>query len=578
MGGQRVRGLPASPGVAVGPAWWYRRGELRITRHHGESPEVERARLRQAREDSAAELDALIAARRGRLRPEELAIFEAQRLMLDDPDLLARVEEAIEGGASAEAAWEEGIEAVAAQLRALPDPYFQARAADVEDVGRRVLRRLLGVSETLELPEQQVVVLAEDLTPSDTATLDQARVLALVTSGGGPTSHAAILARRLGIPAVVGVGAALGGVAEGTILVVDGDTGDLIVSPSIEERAGAQIRRQVWLAERMAAGEAAAEPAVTRDGHRVEIAANVGSLEDARAAVRLGAEGVGLLRTEFLYLDRATAPDEEEQLAAYRPLLEALEGRPVVVRTFDAGGDKPLPYLPLEPQPNPFLGVRAIRLARRHPELLRIQLRAILRTGYPAVRVMFPMVATVEEIRWLRQVFEEVKRELEAAGAELPRDLQAGMMVEIPSAAVLADRFAPWVDFFSIGTNDLAQYTLAADRTNPAVAELADAFHPAVLRLMRMVVEAGHAAGRWVGVCGELAGEPLAAPLLVGLGVDELSMAPVAIPAVKAAIRRWTLTEARSLAEQALGQDSASAVRDLVRAAGGPAAPRESTG
>lgn len=578
MGEQRLRGLPASPGVAIGPAWWYRRGELRVARRAGVSPEVERARLRQAREESAAELEALIAARRDRLSPEELAIFEAQRLMLDDPDLLARVEAAIGSGSLAEAAWEEAIAAVAAQLRTLPDPYFQARAADVEDVGRRVLRRLLGVSEALELPDQPAVVLAEDLTPSDTAALDPDRVLALATVGGGPTSHAAILARRLGIPAVVGVGAALGGVAEGTALVVDGDTGELIVSPSVEERAGAEARRQIWLAERMAAGLAAAEPAVTRDGHRVEVAANVGSLEDARAAVRLGAEGVGLLRTEFLYLDRATAPDEEEQLAAYRPLLEALEGRPVVVRTLDAGGDKPLPYLPLEPQPNPFLGVRAIRLARRHPELLRVQLRAILRTGYPAVRVMFPMVATVEEIRWLRELFEGVRRELEAVGAELPRDLQAGMMVEIPSAAVLADRFASWVDFFSIGTNDLAQYALAADRTNPAVAELADAFHPAVLRLIRMVVEAGHAAGRWVGVCGELAGEPLAAPLLVGLGVDELSMAPVAIPAVKAAIRRLTLAEARTLAEQALQLDSASAVRDLVRAAAPPADPRESTG
>ncbi len=577
MGERRLRGLPASPGVAIGRAWWYRPDELRVVRRHGESAEVERARLRRAREESAAELEALIAARRDRLSPEELAIFEAQRLMLDDPDLLARVEETIERGASAEAAWEAGIQTVAAQLRALPDPYFQARAADVEDVGRRVLRRLLGVSEALELPEQPVVMLAEDLTPSDTATLDPARVLALVTSAGGPTSHAAILARRLGIPAVVGVGAALGVVAEGTLLVVDGNSGELIASPSVEEQTSAEARRRIWLAERAAAGEAAAEPAVTRDGHRVEVAANVGSLEDARAAVRLGAEGVGLLRTEFLYLDRTTAPDEEEQLTAYRPLLEALEGRPVVVRTFDVGGDKPLLYLPLEPQPNPFLGVRAIRLARRHPELLRVQLRAILRTGYPAVLVMFPMVATVEEIRWLRGVFEEVKRELEAAGAKLPRDLQAGMMVEIPSAAVLADRFAPWVDFFSIGTNDLAQYTLAADRTNPAVAELADAFHPAVLRRIRIVVEAGHAAGRWVGVCGELAGEPLAAPLLVGLGVDELSMAPVAIPAVKAAIRRWTLAEARSLAEQALGQDSGAAVRDLVRAAAPLPGPRESS-
>lgn len=562
---RRLQGLPASPGIALGPAWWFRRALPVAMRMQGEDAAVERMRLQEAQERAAAELAALREAQRERLSPEELAIFEAQELMLQDPELMAAVEAELAAGASAEVAWQKAVEAFAAQLSALPDPYFQARAADVRDVGNRVLRHLAGGPEAPRMPDHPVVVVADDLLPSETVTLDPQRVLAFVTEGGGPTAHAAILARRLGVPAVVAVGAALRTVPDGAPLLVDGEGGWIEVEPEPETVRQAQARRMLWLQERAQAEAVAHEPAQTRDGVRIEVAANVGSLEDARQAFQKGADSIGLLRTEFLYLDRAAAPTEEEEINVYRALLEAMGGKPVVVRTLDVGGDKPLPYLPMPPEANPFLGVRGVRLSRQHPDLLRQQLRALLRAGagFP-LRIMFPMVSTVEEIRWLRAFFEEVRSNLAAEGHPLPSDLQVGMMVEVPAAALLAEHFLPWVDFFSLGTNDLTQYTLAADRTNPAVAGLADGLHPAVLRLIRHVTAAAEGTGKWVGVCGELAGDLVAVPVLIGLGVQELSVNPVRVPEVKAAVRRWSMAEARVLAEEALRQADPEAVRRRV--------------
>jgi len=568
---RRLQGLPASPGIAVGPAWWFRRTVPQPERTRGESPEAERARLRIAQERAAAELAALRESQRDRLSPEELAIFEAQALMLQDPELMAAVEAELAAGASAEAAWRKAVEAFAAQLAALPDPYFQARAADVRDVGNRVLRHLAGGPEGPAMPDRPVIVVADDLLPSETVSLDPRRVLGFVTEGGGPTAHAAILARRLGVPAVVAVGAALRGVPDGALLLVDGEAGEVEVDPAPEAVRQAQARRSVWLQARAQMEAMAHAPARTRDGVGIEVAANVGSPEDAREAFRKGADGIGLLRTEFLYLERATAPTEEEEVAVYRAILEAMGGKPVVARTLDVGGDKPLPYLPMPPEANPFLGLRGVRLSRQHPQLLRQQLRALLRAGagFP-LRVMFPMVSTVEEIRWLREFFEETRAALAAEGHPLPSDLQVGMMVEVPAAALTAEHFLPWVDFFSIGTNDLAQYTLAADRTNPAVAGMADGLHPAVLRLIRHVTAAAEGTGKWVGVCGELAGDLAAVPVLIGLGVRELSVNPVRVPEVKAAVRRWSLAEAQALAEAALRQADAAAVRRLVAEAHPP--------
>ncbi|SNB67941.1 phosphoenolpyruvate--protein phosphotransferase [Thermoflexus hugenholtzii] len=565
---RRLQGLPASPGIALGPAWWFRRAERGPLRARGEDPAVERARLEAARQQAAAELAALQEANRDHLPPEELAIFEAQTLMLQDPELLAQVEAALAEGASAEAAWSQAVEAFVAQLAALPDPYFQARAADVRDVGNRVLRHLMGAPEEPAMPAHPVIVVADDLLPSETVRLDPQRVLAFVTEGGGPTAHAAILARRLGVPAVVAVGSALRAVPDGATLLVDGEAGWVEIEPAPEVIRQARARQARWQAERAQAEAVAHEPALTRDGVRIEVAANVGSLEDAQEAFRRGADAIGLLRTEFLYLERTAAPTEEEEVAAYRALLEAMGGKPVVVRTLDVGGDKPLPYLPMPSEPNPFLGVRGVRLSRQHPDLLRQQLRALLRAGagFP-LRIMFPMVSTVEEIRWLRALLDEVRAALAREGVPLPEDLQVGMMVEVPAAALLAEHFRPWVDFFSIGTNDLTQYVLAADRTNPAVAGMADGLHPAVLRLIRQVTAAVEGTGKWVGVCGELAGDLQAVPVLIGLGVRELSVNPVRVPEVKAAVRRWSLQEAQALAEAALAQEDAPAVRRLVQEA-----------
>jgi phosphoenolpyruvate-protein phosphotransferase len=556
--------MPASPGIVTGPAWRYVRRRPEIARQTTENPEAERQRLDAVISAAAAELDGVIEKQR-RLGSEAAAIFEAQRLMLADPDLLVRSRRAIAGGASAEAAWRAGIEQAAAALEALPGPVFQARAADVRDVGDRVLRLLLGILEPAPAPTGPVVVLAEDLTPSDTVGLAGGRVLALCTSGGGPTSHVAILARRLAVPAVVGVGAGLAAVEPGAVLLVDGDNGVVIVQPDPAAVVAAQTRRAARAAVQAAADAAAQEPAVTLDGVRIEVAANVGSVADAEAAARVGADGAGLVRTEFLYLDRATAPDEQEQVAAYRAIMEAMPERAIVVRTLDIGGDKPVPYLPLPSEANPFLGLRGVRVARRHPTLLRTQLRAILRAGAArAIRIMFPMVSAVEEMQVLRGLVDDVLGELAGEDHQGCADLQIGMMVEVPSAALLAERFAPWVDFFSVGTNDLAQYTMAADRTNSAVAALADGLEPAVLRLIYMAAQAGSAAGKWVGVCGELAADPLAVPVLIGLGVVELSMNPGAIAKVKAEVRRWTAARARETAQHALALDSARAVRAMV--------------
>ena len=564
---QRLSGIPISPGIAIGPAWWLQTPTV-ATRHSDVplNPETERARLEAAREQAKRELAAILADQQHALPPESLAILEAQQLMLDDPDLLQHVTAAIDAGQSASDAWRNATDAIAAQLSALPDPYFQARAADVRDIQQRVLRCLGGVAEEAVYPTTPHVLLADDLVPSQTVTLPLDRILGIALVGGGLTSHAAILARARGLPAVAGLGRALHTIAPETLVILDGDRGEVIVNPDEATLVEAQARQAAWHAAQKAAAATAAEPGQLADGTRIEIAANIGSAADARAAVQAGAEGVGLLRTEFLYLDRVTPPSTEEQFAIYQEIFTLLEGRPVVVRTFDIGGDKPAPYLSLPPEANPFLGVRAIRLARQQPALLDTQLDALLRTGYPALRIMFPMVATIAEIHWLRERVDAAIARLTSQGLTPPPGLQIGMMVEIPAAALLAEHFAAVVDFFSIGTNDLAQYTLAADRTNPAVAALADALHPAVLRLIQHVVSAAHPAGRWVGVCGELAGDPVAAPILVGLGIDELSMAPAAIPAVKAVLRQWTRDAAEHLAQEALRQESAEAVRQLVQA------------
>ncbi len=497
----------------------------------------------------------------GRAGADEAEIFDAHLLFLKDDALLAPAKRSIvDGGLSAARAWHDVIERTAEGWDGLEDGYLRARAADLRSVGRQVLAHLLGVPVPHPSLEAPGVVVASDLSPADTVGLDPAVALGIATAAGGPTSHAAVLARASGIPAVVGAGDAVLAIPEGTLVVVDGTTGAIHVDPDealLAELTAARDERDAAVRE---AQTSALEPARTTDGTTIEVAANIGSPADAVRAVAAGADGVGLFRTEFLFMGRQAMPDEQEQEAAYRETAEALGGRPLVIRTLDAGADKPLPYLDQPFEPNPFLGVRGIRLGLERPELLLTQLGAILRVAadHP-LRVMFPMVATVDELRAANDL-------LERAG-ERPPTLEVGIMVEVPSAALLAERLAEDVDFFSIGTNDLTQYTMAADRGNVRVSELADAVHPAVLRSIRMTVEAADAHGRWVGVCGELAGDPDATALLLGLGVRELSMGAPAIALVKREVRTVDLAAARALADAALSCATSTEVRELLRGA-----------
>ncbi|GIU98558.1 MAG: multiphosphoryl transfer protein [Actinomycetota bacterium] len=558
-----LAGIPASPGIALGPARRFHPPQLEVPSARATDPEGELRALERALAAAAADIEAQRAAVAGRVGASRAGIFDAHLLFLRDEGILEPVRRRIrEEGVTAAAAWRAAVEEAAASWEALPDPYQRARAADLRSVGLRVLAHLLGVPVPAPRLEEEGILLAPDLAPADAAGLDPARALGVATASGGPTSHAAILARSLGIPAVVGLGERVLEIAEGTPLALDADVGLLHVAPPPELVRELEARRRARAEAEAAARAEARAPARTRDGIEIEVAANIGAPQEIPAALAAGCDGVGLLRTEFLFLGRATMPSEEEQTAAYREIARALEGRPLVIRALDVGADKPLPYLAQPPEPNPFLGVRGLRLGLARPEVLRTQLRAILRVAAEhRVRVMFPMVTTLEELRAAR---EHLRAAVEELGRPIPEALEVGIMVEVPAAALLAHALAPEVDFLSVGTNDLTQYALAADRGNERVAALSDALHPAVLRLVAATCEAGAAHGRWVGVCGEVAGDPLATPVLLGLGVRELSMNPPAIPAVKRAVRATDLGRARELAARALELPTAAAVRDLL--------------
>lgn len=567
----RLEGIPASPGVAVGPAALYRPRLPEVIARRADDPAAEWQRLQRAIEEAREEIDALHRRALTQVGRHEAAIFEAHRLYLEDPTILEATRARVLGESlNAEAAWQREMAALAAVYRDMDDAYMQARAADIEDVGRRVLQHLMGIEPpSLDFTEPAVLI-AADLSPSDTARLDPRRVLAICTELGGATAHSAILARALGIPAVVGLGHNVWRISEGQHIAVDGDQGVLWPRPDAEQLAAIAARRDEWQENRRRAKAAGQAAAITRDGRAVEIAANIGSPNDAGPALEYGAEGVGLFRTEFLFMDRLEAPTEEEQFQAYRRAAQLMGERPLVIRTLDVGGDKPLPYLDLGEEANPFLGWRAIRFCLERPDIFMPQLRAILRAGCADgaplnVKIMFPMVSTVTELRQAKIMLETARRQLRDQGISLYEEMEVGIMIEVPSAVAVADQLAQEVDFFSIGTNDLTQYVMAADRGNARVAGLASAFQPAVLRMVRDAAEAAHAAGIWIGMCGELAGNPLATPVLLGLGLDELSMSAPAIPAVKEAVRGLTMDEARRVAELALAADSAEAVFDLLK-------------
>ena len=561
--GGTLAGLPASPGVAVGPARHLNPPVLEVPSGPSGEPKEEWAAFEAAIDATRMEISATRVTVAARAGEQSAAIFDAHLQFLEDEELIGPVRSAIlDGARGAGEAWKRAVDRMAETWRSLDDPYLRERAADVEAVGSQVLAHLVGGTSARPSLAGRGVLIAADLTPADTAGLDPAIVAGIATALGGPTSHSAILARSLGIPAVVGLGRPVMEIAEGAIVIVDGEQGTVRSDPQPAQIAEAERRAESFRASEAAARAESDRPAVTRDGTSIEVLANVGQPGDVEIALETGAEGVGLLRTEFLFIGRDTMPSEQEQEAAYRGIAVALAGRPLIVRTLDVGGDKPLPYLPMPAEANPFLGLRGLRLGLARPDVLRTQLRAILRVAadHP-VKVMFPMVTSVAEVRAAKGLVEEARREVEDAGGRVPSHLEVGIMVEVPAAALAAERFAPVVDFFSIGTNDLTQYTLAAERGNERVAGFADALHPAVLRLIRMTVRGAQSHGRMVGVCGEVAGDPAAVPILLGLGVGELSAAPPAVPRVKRAVRETDLAAAGALADRALALDSAEAVR-----------------
>ena len=563
--GSVLHGLPGSPGIAVGATQPLVAVPVEVPDGPARDRAADWAALERALAATADDIRRARDAVAGRACDYDAAIFDAHLLFLDDEALLgpARVQ-VLREGRNAAAAWAAAVQAAVATWDSLDDPYLRARAADLRDVADQVLRHLLEAPAGLA-PGAEGIVVAPDLSPAQAAGLDRARVRGVACAFGGPTSHGAILARALGIPAVVACGPALLGVAQGTPLVLDGEAGTVTVAPAAATVRAAEKRRAGRARDEAEARQRAHLPAVTRDGLVVDVAANVAAPGDIGAALAAGADGVGLLRTEFLFLASGRLPDEDEQERVYRTMAEGLGGRPLVVRTLDVGGDKQLPCLPAAHEDNPFLGLRGIRLGLRHTELLVGQLRAVLRVSadHP-VRLLLPMVATVDEVRRARELLEEARQSLAAAGVPVPERVALGIMVEVPAAALLAAAFVPHVDFFSLGTNDLAQYVLAADRGNAAVAGLADALHPAVLRLVARVVDAAVAGGRPVAVCGEVAGDPLAIPLLLGLGITALSTAPVRIAAAKRAVRDVEAAAARRLAARALAAESADEVRRLV--------------
>lgn len=561
-----IKGIPASPGIAIGRPLVFDPSRPKADRREITDPEGEWKRFLQAAATAAGELELVRAKAEKELGTEEGEIFSAHLLMLQDPELNKSIQTEIAGqGVNAEYALMEVAERYAQNLEALEDDYFRARAADIRDVANRVLNILSGKKVEYASLASPVIILARDLTPSDTVMLDKSKLLGFATAEGGATSHTAILARQLGIPAVVGLGPALLSMKVEGEVVLDGEQGELHTDLGVEAVAEYRQKQRAHSAALREAIDQAQGPAVTKDGHRVEVVANIGNPKAAEGSLGFGAEGVGLFRTEFLFLERSQLPSEEEQLAAYSQVAQVFGKQPVILRTLDVGGDKEIPYLDLPKEGNPFLGLRGIRLCLAQPDLFKPQLRAALRAAaFGNLLLMFPMVSTPGEVMAARAILDECRTELEQEGIQAGQP-KVGIMVEVPAAALQADKLAPLVDFFSIGTNDLSQYTMAADRTNARVSGIASAFDPAVLNLIGQVIEKAHAASKWVGLCGELGGEPLAIPILLGLGLDEFSMNAPSIPLAKQVIRQCSLAECKAIAGAALAMSTPEEVRDLVR-------------
>ncbi|MCZ2019076.1 phosphoenolpyruvate--protein phosphotransferase [Enterococcus faecium] len=568
---QMLKGIAASDGVAVAKAYLLVQPDLTFSKATVEDTAAEEARLDAALAKSTEELQQIREKAAQSLGEAEAQVFDAHLMVLSDPEMVGQIKQNIkDNSVNAESALKEVTDMYIGMFEAMEDnAYMQERAADIRDVAKRILAHLLGV--TLPNPSminEEVVVVAHDLTPSDTAQLDRNFVKAFVTDIGGRTSHSAIMARSLEIPAIVGTKEITAKVKEGDILAVNGIEGDVIIDPTDEqkaefEKAGADYAAQKAEWEKLKNAET-----VTADGKHFELAANIGTPKDLVGVHNNGGEAVGLYRTEFLYMDSPDFPTEDDQYEAYKAVLEGMEGKPVVVRTMDIGGDKELPYLQLPHEMNPFLGYRALRisLSEQGDEMFRTQMRALLRASvHGNLRIMFPMVATLKEFRAAKAIFEEEKQKLISEGKEVSDTIQVGIMIEIPAAAVLADKFAKEVDFFSVGTNDLIQYTMAADRMNERVSYLYQPYNPSILRLIKNVIDAAHAEGKWAGMCGEMAGDQTAVPLLVGMGLDEFSMSATSILKTRSLMKRLDTAKMAELADRALKEcDMMEEVVELV--------------
>lgn len=564
-----IKGIAASSGIAIAKAYKLVMPDLTVTKTTIEDVEKEIACYEEAMTKTAKDLEMIKEAASKNLSAEEAAVFDAHALVLSDPEMKSQVEDKIKNEKiNAAAALDEVANTFIAMFESMDDDYFRERAADIKDVSRRLLAALLGKQlPNPALIDEEVVIIADDLTPSDTAQLNKNLVRGFATNIGGRTSHSAIMARSLEIPAVVACKTITSEVNDNDMIILDGSEGLVIINPSDDEITTYEKKRDDYVAYREELKKLKDEKTVTTDGHHVELVANIGSPKDIEGVLENGGEGVGLYRTEFLYMESAELPTEEEQFNAYKAVLEGING-PVVVRTLDIGGDKEIAAIDLPKEMNPFLGVRAIRLCFQREDIFRTQLRALLRASvYGDLRIMFPMIATLQEFRQAKALLLEEKEKLVNEGVTISPNIQVGIMIEIPAAAVLADQFAKEVDFFSIGTNDLIQYTFAADRMSSSISYLYQPFNPSILRLVKNVIDAAHKEGKWVGMCGEMAGEAMAAPLLLGLGLDEFSMSATSVLGQRKLIRNLSKVEMEKLANEALQKGTMEEVVELVKGA-----------
>ncbi|HBR1128408.1 phosphoenolpyruvate-protein phosphotransferase PtsI [Klebsiella quasipneumoniae] len=564
-----ISGILASPGIAFGKALLLKEDEIVIDRKKISADKVDQEveRFLSGRAKASAQLEVIKTKAGETFGEEKEAIFEGHIMLLEDEELEQEIIALIKDKhMTADAAANEVIDGQATALEELDDEYLKERAADVRDIGKRLLRNILGLAIIdLSAIQDEVILVAADLTPSETAQLNLKKVLGFITDAGGRTSHTSIMARSLELPAIVGTGSITAQVKNGDYLILDAVNNHVLINPSNEQIEALRNLQAQVAEEKAELAKLKDLPAITLDGHQVEVCANIGTVRDVEGAERNGAEGVGLYRTEFLFMDRDALPTEEEQFAAYKAVAEACGSQAVIVRTMDIGGDKELPYMNFPKEENPFLGWRAVRIAMDRKEILRDQVRAILRaSAFGKLRIMFPMIISVEEVRALKKEIEIYKQELRDEGKAFDESIEIGVMVETPAAATIARHLAKEVDFFSIGTNDLTQYTLAVDRGNDMISHLYQPMSPSVLNLIKQVIDASHAEGKWTGMCGELAGDERATLLLLGMGLDEFSMSAISIPRIKKIIRNTNFEDAKVLAEQALAQPTTDELMTLV--------------